>query len=105
MRLPTAHSVHQFARAILGIQAPATGAAVVKKKAPLPPEAGPSVCLPSRASLGRGSFEKCLMRPFGELETHLPKLVGDGFHRAFIRQAFAPERVEPEIKAAVDHVR
>ena len=90
----------------MGIQAPATGAAVVKNKGPLPPEAGPSVCLPSRASLGRGSFEKRLiLRPFGELVTHLPQLVGDGFYRAFIRQAFAPESIEPEIKAAVDHVQ
>lgn len=63
------------------------------------------MCLPSRASLGCGSFKNRLaLRPLGELEAHLPQLVGGGFIRAFICQAFAPERVEPEIKTAVDHV-
>jgi len=42
---------------------------------------------------------------FGQLVADLPELIGDAFVLAFIRQTFAPERVEPEIKAAVDHVQ
>jgi hypothetical protein len=55
--------------------------------------------------LGCGSFKKDLvLRPLGELDTYLPQLIGSDFVRTFICQAFAPESVEPEIKAAVDHV-
>jgi hypothetical protein len=54
---------------------------------------------------GCGSFKQCLiLRPLVEFETHLPQLVGRDFVRALVRQAFAPESVEPEIKTAVDHV-
>jgi hypothetical protein len=79
---------------------------MMKKKTLLPPEAGSfKVCLPSRASLGCGSFKKHLvLRPLGEFETYLPQLVGCDFVRALICQAFAPQRVEPDIKTAVDHV-
>jgi hypothetical protein len=55
--------------------------------------------------LGRGSFKKVLaLRPLGELDIHLTQFIGGDFVRAFICQTLAPESVEPEIKAAVDHV-
>jgi hypothetical protein len=44
------------------------------------------------------------LRPLGKLDAHLTQFIGGNFVRAFICQALAPQSVEPEIKAAVDHL-
>jgi len=55
--------------------------------------------------LGCGSFKEALtLCSLGELNAHLTQFIDGSFVLAFIRQTLAPESVEPEIKAAVDHV-
>src|SRR5262249_6929051 len=75
-----------------------------EKTLPPPGDRAFKVFLPSRASSGCGSVkQRLVLGAFGQLVADLPKLVGDGFCRAFVGQAFTPQSVEPEIKTAVHH--